>query len=88
MSRAARRTSQARPVIHNKDGAVYRNGGNVAGKIQQSGRNRAVIPHAGRRSGYWSSVMAALIVFAGIASVVVAFAIGVWFDADWATRDS
>jgi hypothetical protein len=32
--------------------------------------------------------MAALIVFAGIAAVVVAFAIGLWLDAEWATRDS
>ena len=32
--------------------------------------------------------MAALIVLAGIAGVVVAFAIGLWLDAEWATRDS
>jgi hypothetical protein len=32
--------------------------------------------------------MAALIVFAGIAGIVIAFAIGLWFAADWATRDS
>jgi hypothetical protein len=32
--------------------------------------------------------MAALTVFAGIAGIVFVFAIGLWFDADWATRDS
>jgi hypothetical protein len=66
----------------------HRNGGSVAGRIQQCGCRRALIFARGRRSRNRSNAVAALIVFAGIASVVVAFAIGLWFDADWATRDS
>jgi hypothetical protein len=54
----------------------------------KAGCRRALIFPRGRRWSYWSVVMAALIVFAGIAGIVIAFAVGLWFDADWATRDS
>jgi hypothetical protein len=34
-------------VIHNENGAIHRNGGNVAGRIQQCGCRRALFFHAG-----------------------------------------
>jgi hypothetical protein len=57
-----------------EDGAVVRNCGNVAGMLQPYGRLRALI-RCGGRSATWSSAMTALIVFAGIGGVVIAYRI-------------
>jgi hypothetical protein len=40
----------------------------------------------GRRERLFERCRGRLIVFAGIAGAVVAYVIGLWFDADWATR--
>jgi hypothetical protein len=50
VSHIARRASWARVVIHNENGAIHRNGGNVAGRIQQCGCRRALFFPRGRRS--------------------------------------